>query len=201
MPKFIKHVGQSVATGKKCVVVFRTIPGDENSCLVVETESLATPYHDSLVEAVESAAGQDDIDFYKVAQRLTFHDGRNMLEAMHLSGWLRKFPTDEVVMMPTPDLKIGLSELNKQLDQVNAGRTTSGDINQDGSAAEERNSAGTLSDSQIANQMRSQAAFFKQEAERLYKEAEALDPQSTGTVTELPVAEAPRVKRAYNRKK
>jgi hypothetical protein len=198
MPKFLKHVGQAVATGKKCVVVFRTIPGDANSCLVVETESLATAYHDTLVEAVESAAGQDDVDFYKVAQRLTFHDGRNMLEAMHLSGWLRKFPTEQIIMMPTPELKIGLRDLNSQLDQVDAGRTTSGDINRDGSVPEGK-PAGVLDDADIANQMRNQASFFRSEADRLLKEAEALAPSSTANVQTA--EDAPRAKRAYNRKK
>jgi hypothetical protein len=47
--------------------------------------------------------------------------------------------------------------------------------------------------------MRSQAAFFKKEAERLYAEADALDPQTTAPIAI--VTEAPRQKRAYNRKK
>lgn len=190
MPTFLKHVGQSAATGKKCIVVFREIPGDTNSCLVVETESLPTNYHDNLVEAVESNAGQEDVDFYKVAQRLTFHDGRNMLEGLHLSGWLRKFNTEEIIMMPTPEIKIGLRDLNSQLSQ--GSKTSSGDISQSDSKP-----AGVLDDKDIANQMRSQAAFFRSEAERLLKEAEALNPSTV----EAPAAEAPKVKRAYNKKK
>ena len=97
------------------------------------------------------------------------------------------------------EIKIGLNELNVQLNQNTAGRTTSGDIGQS-----ESKPAGVLDDKDIANQMRSQAAFFKSEAERLYKEAEAMDPQTTAQITATPaseVAEAPRVKRAYNRKK
>jgi len=194
MPTFLKHVGQVTSTGKKCVVVFRTIPGEDNSCLVVETEGLATNYHDNLVEAVESPSGQEDIDFYKYAQRSTFFDGRNMLEAMHTSGWLKKFSTNEIIMMPTPEIKIGLNELNTQLNQTDAGRTTSGDISQ---PAQESKPAGVLDEKDIANQMRSQAAFFRKEAERLYNEAEAMDPQTTASV----VADAPKPKRAYNKKK
>ena len=195
MPTFLKHVGQVASTGKKCVVVFRTIPNEETSCLVVETEVLGTNYHDNLLEAVESLGGQEDIDFYKYAQRNTFFDGRNMLEAMHVSGWLKKFSTSEIIMMPTPDIKIGLSELNAQLNQNDPGRTTSGDINQS-----ESKPAGVLDDKDIANQMRSQAAFFRSEAERLLKEASALDPQSVA-VTASSVAEAPKPKRAYAKKK
>lgn len=203
MPNFIKHVGQVDATGKKCVVVFREVPGEENSCLVVETEQLSPTYHDSLMEAVESITGQEDMDFYKYANRVVFPDGRNMLEALHLSGWLRKVPASEITMLPTPDIKIKLNELNSQLGQLNdAGKTTSSSISQDSQPSQDSKSADTLSDSQIANQMRSQAAFFKKEAERLYAEADAMDPQTTGPVTEsvTPLPEV-RVKRKYTKKK
>jgi hypothetical protein len=46
--------------------------------------------------------------------------------------------------------------------------------------------------------MRNQAAFFRKEAERLFKEANDLDPTA---VTASPVAEATKPKRAYNKKK
>lgn len=183
MPEFIKHVGQVNQTGKKCVVVFREIPGEDSSCLVVETETLPALYHDDIITAVESAGAQADIDFYKFAQRSTLHDGVNMLEGLHLKGLLKKFPSNEITMLPTREVKILLSDLNKQLSQINReGRTTSGDINPNTDAPQETNSAGTLSDSQIANQMRSQAAYFKKEAERLYAEAESLDPQTTPSI-------------------
>lgn len=199
MPNFIKHVGQVDSTGKKCVVVFREVPDEPNSCLVVETEKLSPTYHDSLMEAVESITGQEDMDFYKYASRSVFPDGRNMLEALHLSGWLRKIPNAGVTMLPTPDTKIKLNLLNEQIAQLNdASKTSSSSISQ---ATEETASAttpaGTLSDEQIANQMRGQAAFFKKEAERLFKEAETLAPQSTASV----VADASKPKRAYNKKK
>ena len=201
MPEFIKHVGQVNSTGKKCVVVFREIPGADDSCLVVETETLPQLYHDDLITAVESAAAQEDMDFYKYATRTTLHDGRNMLEAMHLSGWMRKFPTSEVTMLPTREIKISLHDLNKQLSSLNKdGRTTSGDISAE---QEPSNAPGTLSDSQIANQMRSQAAYFKKEAERLYAEANTLDPQTTAPVVTNKVnAESEvKVKRKYTKKK
>lgn len=199
MPAFLKHVGQVTSTGKKCVVVFRTLPGDSNSCLVVETESLPQLYHDTLIEAVESPGGQAEMDFFNYAQRSVFHDGVNMLEGLHKNGWLKKTTTEFVTMMPTPDVRINLAELNRQLGALDpAGKTTSGSINEP-VVQEQTNAPGTLSDQQIANQMRSQASFFKKEAERLYAEAEALDPQTTAPVAE--VKEMPRQKRAYNRKK
>jgi len=203
MPTFIKHTGQVNSNGRKCVVVFRKLPGDNDHCLVVETEALSQLYHDTLIEAVESPAGQAEADFFNFAQRSVFHDGVNMLQGLHQNGWLRKLPTVDVTMMPTPDIKINLSELNTQLDSLeNVGKTTSSSINEPASVqnTEPANAPGTLSDQQIANQMRSQASFFKREAERLYAEAETLDPQTTAA-TKQTATEAPRQKRAYNRKK
>lgn len=203
MPEFIKHVGQINNTGKKCVVVFREIPGEENSCLVVETESLPDLYHDNIISAVESDSAQEDMDFYKFAQRSTFHDGTNMLESLHRRGFLKKFVANEITMLPTREVKILLSELNSQLKTINnQGRTTSGDINADASVVQESSNApGTLSDGQIANQMRSQAAYFRKEAERLYAEAESLDPQTAKPIVVETVTPETRVKRKYTKKK
>lgn len=200
MPEFIKHVGQVNGTGKKCVVVFREIPGATDSCLVVETETLPQLYHDDVISAVESDAAQEDMDFFKYATRSTLHDGRNMLEAMHLSGWMKKLPTSEVTMLPTREIKISLHDLNKQLSSLNNdGRTTSGDI----SAEEPSTPPGVLDDVKIANQMRSQAAYFHKEAQRLLAEAEALDPSKTKTTVKETVTAEPevKVKRKYTKKK
>jgi hypothetical protein len=206
MPKFIKHVGQISDSGKKCVVVFRMLPGEDNSCLVVETEKLAQQYHDNLMEAVESLSSQAEMDFYKFAQRSSFFDGRNMLEALHLSGWLTKQSCSNIIMMPTNEIKIGLNELNAQLVNLeDNGKTTSASINQsDEPAPLNSKQTGVLDDQAIANQMRSQAAFFRKEAERLLTEAEALNPISSpvvSTTSELVETPAPKVKRAYSRKK
>jgi hypothetical protein len=201
MPEFIKHVGQVNSTGKKCVVVFREIPGATDSCLVVETETLPQLYHDDVISAIESAAAQEDMDFFKYATRSTLHDGRNMLEAMHLSGWMKKLPTSEVTMMPTREIKISLHDLNKQLSSLNKdGKSTSGDISADEGPS---TPAGVLDDTKIANQMRSQASFFHKESQRLLAEAEALDPSKTKTtVKETVTADtAVTVKRKYTKKK
>ena len=183
MPTFIKHVGQVSSSGKKCVFVFRRIPGYDASCLVVETEGLPELYHDTLIEAVESSNAQAEPEFYNFASRSVFHDGSNMLQGMHKNGWLRKLSTTEVTMMPTPEIKIKLSDLNEQLDQV---------------TTEPESSKGVLSDKQIAAQMRSQADFFRRESERLLKEAEELDPQpsaKTKKATEDTPKKTPRSKK------
>jgi hypothetical protein len=191
---FIKHVGQTVDTNKKCIVVFRSIPNEEGSCLIVETEALPANYHDKLIEAVESPTAQSEMDFYNFAQREVFHDGNNMLQAMHQFGWLKKKQVDQIEMMPAPGVVINLRELNQQL----------ADIKAKADQAQQEKTAGVLSDKDIANQMRSQAIFYKKEAERLYAEAEALDPQTTApipVVTSTPVVAATTEKRGRGRPK
>jgi hypothetical protein len=176
---FIKHIGQTVDTNKKCIVVFRSIPGDEGNCLVVETEALPANYHDKLIEAVESPTAQSEMDFYNFAQREVFHDGNNMLQALHNFGWLKKKQVDQIEMMPAPGVAINLRELNNQLAGIKEQAT-----------AKEEKTAGVLSDKDIANQMRNQAIYYKKEAERLYAEAEALDPQTTESIPTVQVQTA-----------
>ena len=164
---FIKHVGQTVDTNKKCIVVFRNLPGDNDHCLIVETEALPANYHDKLIEAVERPSAQSEMDFYSFAQREVFHDGNNMLQSLHNFGWLKRKQVDQIEMMPTPGVVINLRELNKQLSDIKE------------QSQQQEKTPGVLSDKDIANQMRSQASFYKKEAERLAAEAEALDPQTT----------------------
>lgn len=197
MPQFIKHVGQVDSTSKKCVVVFREIPGENNSCLVVETESLPQLYHDDLMTAVESDSAQAEADFSNYASRSSFHDGRNMLEGMHLSGWLKKLSTQDVTMLPTREISIGLADLNQQMAALaNEGKTTSSDIS-DPTPIAEIKSLDTLSDEQIANQMRSQATYFQKEAQRLLAEADSLSPNNISS--NVPTTSTP--KRKYTKKK
>lgn len=109
----IKHVGRIISTGRKCIVVFRTIPGDAFNALVAPTELLSDSYHDSLINFVESTAGQDSFELGEALARGLFPDGNKMLEALHLTGKLVKVPTDQIDMIPNPSTRIRLSELNQ----------------------------------------------------------------------------------------
>lgn len=183
MAQFIKHVGVN-GQGKKCVVVFREVPGDADSALIVPTESLPTLYHDDLIAAIENVNCQKDLDPSDFLFRQSFHDGTNMLNTMHQKGWLVKVPAKSIVMTPRPGVEINLVELNKQLKQIGneqaaQGSTRSSDI---ATTAPASNPPGVISDEQLANRYRKQAAQFKAEAERLLKEAEELDPKGAAVV-------------------
>jgi hypothetical protein len=109
----IKHVGRVKATNKKCVVAYRTLPGDAHHCLIVPTENMPDIYHDSLINLVESGAGQDAYEFADAMARASFPDGSNMLRNLHGNGRLIKAPTSDIEMTPTTGFSILLSELNQ----------------------------------------------------------------------------------------
>jgi hypothetical protein len=109
----LKHVGRVIATGKKCLIAYRTLPGDAYSCLVVPTENLPDSYHDALINLVESNAGQSADEFAEALDRTQFPDGSRMLPALHAQGRLVKVPTNQVEVLPTNSTSIILSELNQ----------------------------------------------------------------------------------------
>lgn len=113
----LKHVGRMKNTGRKCLVVFRTLPGDAFSALVIPTESLTDSYHDSLINLVESNAAQASFEFAEVLSRAVFSDGTTMLPSLHVKGLLSKVPTDQVEMTPNNQASILLSELNSIIAQ------------------------------------------------------------------------------------
>ena len=113
MARELKHVGRVIATGKKCLVAYRTLPGEAYSCLIVPTESLPDSYHDAIINLVESATGQDSHEFADAMSRTNFPDGSIMLAALHGQRRLVKAPTDAIEMLPQLGVSIVLSELNQ----------------------------------------------------------------------------------------
>lgn len=109
----LKHVGRYIPTGKKCVVVFRTLPGDAYTCLIAPTENLPDSYHDALINLVSSSGGQQAYEFGEVMARANFPDGSIMLAALHAQKRLASVPTNQVEMLPNANTKINLAELNQ----------------------------------------------------------------------------------------
>ena len=109
----LKHIGRIKKTGRKCLVAFRTLPGDAFNCLVVPTENLDDSYHDSLISLVESNASQLADEFAEVLARAVFQDGSTMLPSLHVKGLLAKIATDQIEMLPNNSTSILLSDLNQ----------------------------------------------------------------------------------------
>ena len=194
-----KHVGRIIANKRKVIVAYRVVPGDPDSCLVVQTENLSADEHDSLIKAVESAAGQDANEFGEAMARVTLPDGRNMLAGFHTTGKIRKVPTESVEMTPTNNDTVKLSELNKLIaDQQGVtiadlaikgpdGKTIEplvdntetvdpAKVYTDSPAPATAPTDGVMSDSDLAATYRSQADSLFKEAKQLREQAEELVP-------------------------
>ena len=55
----MKHVGKMTNTGDAVAVVFRTVPGESNQALVLQTATLPDIYHDSLMKLIETDQAQE----------------------------------------------------------------------------------------------------------------------------------------------
>ena len=108
----LKHVGRVKANGKKCLVAYRTLPGDAYHAVIIPTENLPDSYHDALIQLVESSSAQDSYEFADVLSRSNFPDGSTMLAALHTQGRMIRVPTSDINMTPTLSESISLDELN-----------------------------------------------------------------------------------------
>lgn len=200
--KQIKHVGKVKNTGTKVVVVFRTLPGESNSALVLSTHNLPDSYHDSLMTVIESEQAQDVFEFGELMFTRPFPDGRPMLEAMQQDGRLLKYPTDTIIMTPTPNVEIQLDQLNVMIaEQKNCAvdelcNFVSGAQKIQKKTTEAPSAPAiletveeavpvvdqpVLSEQDLAKNYRSQADALYKEAARLRREADSLDPPKKKT--------------------
>jgi len=193
-----KHVGSMKNTGAKVLVVFRTLPGESNTALVLPVANLPDQYHDALMEVVETTQAQDAFEFGEVMFMRSFPDGRPMLQAMQADSRLLKVSTDTVVMTPTPTDSIILSELNVLIaNQKNCSvddlytfvsgapkkantpvKEVAPDVDPDVPAPLRAQASANeaLTDKDLAKSYRSQADAMYKEAAKLRKQADDLDP-------------------------
>lgn len=198
--KNLKHVAKMQNTGAKVLVVFRTLPGESNYSLVLPVAQLPDSYHDSVMSLVESEEAQQSFEFGEIMFARMFPDGRPMLRAMQADGRLVKVATDTVIMTPTPQANIPLSQLNVLIaEQKNCTvdelctfvqgapaaqrdskvKIEEGKINETPKTSVDpvkTPSNQPLTDLDIAKSLRSQADGLYKEAARLRKQADELDP-------------------------
>lgn len=189
--KNLKHVGKIKNTGSKVLVVFRTLPGESNMALVVQTSPLPDQYHNAIIDLVDQDVAQDAWEFGEILFTRPFPDGRTMLQALQADNRLIKVATDSIIMTPTPNTEISLHELNSFIaEQKNCAIddlytfTKGAPIKKEPTAPVTGATALTnevLSDRDIARNFRSQADAMYKEAARLRKQADDLDPPTKKT--------------------
>ena len=115
--RHFKHIGELVDGGAKVVIMYRTVPGEADNCLVVGTKFLPDMYHNALMKAVESDGGQEAGELAEYIGRQTFPDGTNMLAMMHNDNYIKKFKTKEIMVTygTGPEGRILLNKLNEMI--------------------------------------------------------------------------------------
>jgi hypothetical protein len=204
----MKHVGKMKNNNAKIVIVYRTLPGDPNSALVVGTSNLGDAYHNALMNLIQDPSGQQANEFADILSVRSFPDGNNMLAWLHNRNQLKKVPTSEVLVTPNPQTSVPLDELNRLIAEqkgvsiedlaISEGKKQSVAEKQtqvvESSKVTEKAAIPLTEDTSIdisklsATELRSKAdALFKQ-AQQLRKKAEELDPikkrQKIETVSE-----------------
>jgi hypothetical protein len=206
MANNLKHVGRIKATGRKVIVAYRTLPGESDSALIVDTVTLSDDQHDSIIKLVESQAGQSSYEFAEAMARTNFPDGSIMLANLHFNSKLIKVKTSEVEMTPTLQSIISLDQLN-QLIAEQRGISVNDLALGNGSEATEvatvkevpqpsktstvsetqtaKVSNEPLTDEDLARSYRSQADRLSKEAAELRRQAEALVPTKKKATAEV----------------
>lgn len=115
----LKHVGRH--GDRKVAIIFRELPGEDHMCLVIYPDVLPTHIHDSVMKVLESPAGQQENTLANALHRNLLTDGRVILEALHREGMLKKVPTNQVIVTPTPSSSVKLDELNRLVREMESG--------------------------------------------------------------------------------
>lgn len=198
MAKFFKHVGEH--NGKKVVIVEKSIPGEPHMCAVIYTSIIPSKFHDDIMRVLETPEGQAEKEFGMILNRRIGSDGVNILQAIAQEGFLKKAPTNQVIVKPNASSAIRLDELNRLLLQAGEGQEAiskleqmeresgfkdSRKLNPQGNNPAQAPApvVDALDDSKLAQQyvsqstrMRAEAASLLAEADRLEEEAQKIDP-------------------------
>lgn len=187
---FLRHVGKH--NERKVAIIFREVPGEPHMCLVTYPDVLNRHVHDPLMKCIESDIGQSSENLADALNRTYTVEGRIILQALHAEGQLKKVNTEQVVVTPSPNVRIKLNELNKILDEMKQGeaavkrlaeidsstglqdpvdvaRRMRGDQQAPLQAAQ-----GALGDDTIANNLKAQAERMATEAKGLLAESERM---------------------------
>jgi len=218
---FLRHVGK--IGDRKVAVLFREVPNEPHMSLVTYTETLNQHIHDPMMSAIESQVGQSSENLADALNRTYTKDGKIILHVLHSQGLIKKVQSETVLMTPNSTTSIRLNELNKLMNEMKQGEEAikrladidasrglqdPADVARRMREAKEQQAApiptqqGILGDSQLANNLRSQAARMASEAkglmaeaDRLLKEAAQMDGATLETVATPSVQVAPTAKK------
>lgn len=197
----IKHVGKH--NQRKIAIIYRKVPDEGHMALVMYTDNLPSMVHDEAMKVLESEVGQNSKELADALFRHTMPDGNNCLTYIHRAGYLKKVPTNQVIVTPTAKSTVRLDELNTILDNLELGgeaaqkmadldanRGIKGVIQEgrevgmpaslqaQGDFSAQSNLNVGLSDTDLANQRIAQATKLEAEAKGLIAEAKRLKEEA-----------------------
>jgi hypothetical protein len=197
----LKHIGRH--NDKRVVIAFRQVPGEDHMCLVIYSDTLTQILHDEVMQCLESPVGQAADELSDALFRVTMKDGRNCLDTLHRSGYLKKVATNQVIITPNAKSNVRLDELNNILNEMKRGEDAVkrlADLDKNSGFSTRRketkevgenpasrtkiaeSNASTvgeiLTDEQLSSQRIAQAAKMKMEAQQLLAEAERLEKEA-----------------------
>lgn len=204
----IKHVGRH--DQRKAVLLFKEVPGQDDMCLIVYTDTLPKLIHDPMMKCIESEVGQISNDITGPLQRTLMDDGRNLLNCLHTQGYITRVPTNQMILTPQAGTTIRLDELNKILKEMATGDEATQRLAEMDAQAGIRDPAKSLAltakpetspehfveplvaaqddvltDARIAQGQLSQADSMAKDAERLLNEAKNLRDEAYTLAPEL----------------
>lgn len=199
----LKHIGKH--NQRKIALIYRQVPGEDHMCLLAYSDLLPRLVHDEIMKTIESASGQAAENLADALWRNVMADGRNTLEVLHKESYIKKVPTNQVIMTPTTKATIRLDELNTILTEMaqgadavkrmaqldselgvgNGKRRQPADVREVGVPRNSRSKpaempleAAVLTDDILAMQRMEQAEKMKASAAQLLAEAERLTKEA-----------------------
>ena len=195
----IKHVGKH--NDKKIAIVYREVPSEAHMALVVYTDTLPTPVHNTLIKVIESKAGQSAASLADALFQSSLPDGRNLLKVLHKESFLKKINTNQMIVIANAKSNVRLDELNKILGEMSGGAEAVKRLKEiddsRGYGVPQATNVEPLNDKSIASQRLLQADKMAAEGEglvaesiRLRKEAFKLDPTLKPKASKIPLKAA-----------
>jgi hypothetical protein len=121
MAELRRHTGKLKNTGQRCIVVFRELPDEPDSALIVQPDQLPDAYHSNLMSVLDETATQQELELSEILNRRMFNDGVVMLQALHSKGFLTKTSVDNVDLYPLPNTPLPLREANIAINAAKGG--------------------------------------------------------------------------------
>lgn len=177
----LKHTGQIINTGKKCVILMLELPEKPGYSLIAETESLPERIHDPLMAILMSSEAQNSNIFAEVLHRRIMPDNnKTILMELHELGYIRSEPAENIYIVPRNNIRVKASDVIKELKKLSS--VSENLMNNDVSeqvnfpSMENMNVDKVEKNEDIAKNMLVQASLLEEDAKKLREKAYSLAP-------------------------